>query len=240
MRVVPILMLLTAWAVAEEAPEAAPDAAALEALTAAYNQATSAFFKPYREAQAKGEEYALDYSKHPRFTYAPKFAAMAKKAKGDVALDAWVMALRSGYRNRAEAIEAILADHIESKGMINVVGYVRWEKNGDALMQQIIARSPHRDVQGFAMLLRGQTMLRRGNPQAERVLAAAKEKYGDVSIYRGRFTVGEKADGDLYEARHLAVGKKAPDIEGEDVDGVAFKLSDYRGKVILLDFWGDW
>ena len=38
----------------------------------------------------------------------------------------------------------------------------------------------------------------------------------------------------------LAIGKHAPEIEGEDLDGIRFKLSDYRGKVIVLDFWGDW
>jgi cytochrome oxidase Cu insertion factor (SCO1/SenC/PrrC family) len=38
----------------------------------------------------------------------------------------------------------------------------------------------------------------------------------------------------------LAVGQFAPDIEGEDLDGVPFKLSDYRGKVVVLDFWGTW
>jgi hypothetical protein len=32
----------------------------------------------------------------------------------------------------------------------------------------------------------------------------------------------------------------APEIAGEDLDGVPFRLSDYRGKVVLLDFWGDW
>ena len=37
-----------------------------------------------------------------------------------------------------------------------------------------------------------------------------------------------------------AVGMAAPVIEGADVDGVHFKLSDYRGKVVVLDFWGDW
>jgi len=36
------------------------------------------------------------------------------------------------------------------------------------------------------------------------------------------------------------VGNQAPEIIGEDVDGKKFKLSDYRGKVVLLDFWGDW
>lgn len=38
----------------------------------------------------------------------------------------------------------------------------------------------------------------------------------------------------------LNIGQRAPEIEGEDIDGVAFKLSDYRGKVVVLDFWGDW
>ncbi|MBI4659689.1 MAG: PDZ domain-containing protein [Verrucomicrobia bacterium] len=35
-------------------------------------------------------------------------------------------------------------------------------------------------------------------------------------------------------------GKAAPEIEGEDMDGKKFKLSDYRGKAVMLDFWGDW
>ena len=36
------------------------------------------------------------------------------------------------------------------------------------------------------------------------------------------------------------VGMEAPEITGLDLDGVEFNLSDYRGKVVLLDFWGDW
>ena len=38
----------------------------------------------------------------------------------------------------------------------------------------------------------------------------------------------------------LNVGDLAPDIEGEDIDGKPFKLADYRGKVVVLDFWGHW
>lgn len=38
----------------------------------------------------------------------------------------------------------------------------------------------------------------------------------------------------------LSVGKVAPDISGRDLDGVPFKLSDYRGKVVVLMFSGDW
>jgi hypothetical protein len=38
----------------------------------------------------------------------------------------------------------------------------------------------------------------------------------------------------------IEVGKAAPEVAGEDTDGKAFKLSDYKGKVVLLDFWGNW
>ena len=35
----------------------------------------------------------------------------------------------------------------------------------------------------------------------------------------------------------LKSGQTGQEIEGIDADGVAFKLSDYHGKVVLLDFW---
>ena len=44
----------------------------------------------------------------------------------------------------------------------------------------------------------------------------------------------------LHDPEDFAIGKVAPEIEGKDVNGVPFKLSDYRGQVVLLDFWGDW
>ncbi len=48
------------------------------------------------------------------------------------------------------------------------------------------------------------------------------------------------AAGALAALRDLAVGKLAPEISGADLDGAAFKLSDYRGKIVVLDFWGNW
>jgi hypothetical protein len=34
-----------------------------------------------------------------------------------------------------------------------------------------------------------------------------------------------------------AVHKRAPEIAGTDAHEKPFRLSDYRGKVVLLDFW---
>lgn len=38
----------------------------------------------------------------------------------------------------------------------------------------------------------------------------------------------------------LNVGDLAPEIDGDDVNGKRLKLSDFRGKVVVLDFWGHW
>ena len=35
----------------------------------------------------------------------------------------------------------------------------------------------------------------------------------------------------------LSVGKKAPDAKGQDLEGKGVKLSDFKGKVAVLDFW---
>src|SRR5262245_26861873 len=40
--------------------------------------------------------------------------------------------------------------------------------------------------------------------------------------------------------QHLAIGKAMPDIKGKDSDDKEIKLSDYRGKVVVLSFWATW
>lgn len=72
--------------------------------------------------------------------------------------------------------------------------------------------------------------------EIEAIFEQAAAKFGDVKLPDGD-TVGERAHAELFGIRNLSVGKTAPDIEGEDQDGKRFKLSDYRGKVVLLDFW---
>jgi hypothetical protein len=81
---------------------------------------------------------------------------------------------------------------------------------------------------------------RQGRAQAlaeiEAVFEQAAAKYGDIELAWGG-KIGDNAKTELFALRHLSVGKKALDIEGPDQDGVRFKLSDYRGKVVLLYFW---
>ncbi len=74
--------------------------------------------------------------------------------------------------------------------------------------------------------------------EAEDLLEDVVAQY--ASVASGGDTLGKQAAGELFELRHLALGRVAPEVIGQDVDGVAFKLSDYRGKVVVLDFWGFW
>lgn len=75
--------------------------------------------------------------------------------------------------------------------------------------------------------------------EAESFFERALRDFRDVPLSDG-VTVGERATAELFELRHLTVGKQAPEIEGVDQDGQTLKLSDYRGKVVLLDFWQEY
>ncbi|MFQ5505434.1 MAG: TlpA family protein disulfide reductase, partial [Planctomycetota bacterium] len=72
------------------------------------------------------------------------------------------------------------------------------------------------------------------NASAERYLEEVVRDFADIG------GLVKSAKGDLFEIRNLAIGKVAPNIEGEDIDGAEFSTADYRGKVVVLDFWGDW
>lgn len=70
------------------------------------------------------------------------------------------------------------------------------------------------------------------NQEAEQLLTAVVKSRNKAAL--------EAAEKTLFVLQNLSLGKKAPDMEGEDADGKKFKLSDYHGKVILLDFWAGW
>jgi hypothetical protein len=65
-------------------------------------------------------------------------------------------------------------------------------------------------------------------------------QFDDVPNFSNSETVADKARTELFDLRHLSIGKLAPEIEGQDQDGQRFKLSDYRGKVVLLYFWSEY
>ena len=90
-------------------------------------------------------------------------------------------------------------------------------------------------------------------PEADHLLGETQQAYelvlrdyGDCPYLRTcggrppRKTLADEARAKLFETDRLREGQISPEIEGEDLDGVKFKLSDYRGKVVLLVFWASW
>jgi thiol-disulfide isomerase/thioredoxin len=112
----------------------------------------------------------------------------------------------------------------------------------DDWMKKIQAKAPHRLpyyetlrlADARALALEGESLLER-----------ALTEYGDLAydpIFQPQptKTLAEVASTDLLRLHKLAIGQEAPEIDGRDVNDRRFKLSDYRGKVVVLVFWGSW
>lgn len=127
----------------------------------------------------------------------------------------------------AQAFMKAVADTNKDKGVIGIMAFVAATK-----AKEKFARAEYRKAKDADELA----------TVAERAFESAAKDHGDVKLIgRGETqTIADVAKVELFELRNLRVGKTAPDIEGEDLDGVKFKLSDYKGKVVVLDFWGDW
>ena len=63
-------------------------------------------------------------------------------------------------------------------------------------------------------------------------------EFGDVEWFGERFAALARPH--HFQLSKLAIGKASPEIEADDVDGVPFRLTQYRGKVVVLTFWATW
>jgi hypothetical protein len=49
-----------------------------------------------------------------------------------------------------------------------------------------------------------------------------------------------RAKGRLFRLRRLQPGQVLPDLEAADAGGKPIRLSDFKGRVLFLEFWGFW
>jgi hypothetical protein len=125
-----------------------------------------------------------------------------------------------------------------------------WDEGGEYFLRTLMEKDSRREVRGVACLSLAQALKKRADGmtaadaekakklrrESDKLFERAADEYADVKLdFYG--TVGAKAKSELFDQRYLSVGKPAPEIVGEDQDGKKFKLSDYAGKVVLLDFW---
>jgi peroxiredoxin len=143
-------------------------------------------------------------------------------------------------RNRILA--SFTANHLEKPGIAPFS--IALTESGDPkslpLLEKIIESNPDETTQGIAAL--GAAMLLRELGDAPEVMKKRLTYLRKAIILASDETVGEKkvseiAADELYVIRFLAKGRIAPDLSGTDVSGRVIRLSDLKGKIVVLLFW---
>jgi thiol-disulfide isomerase/thioredoxin len=117
------------------------------------------------------------------------------------------------------------------------VDYLRAE--AERLYEEVIAE--YEDVPYITARERLlEAMLKKPRPQSDGKPLSDEDRHRIEMKLAHRSTLGQVAEARLDDWHNLAVGKPAPEIKGVDVHGKSLKLSDYRGKVVALVFWGTW
>lgn len=213
-----------------------------------YNDALNGWMENFR-ALGNDEAARKTYTEttprpSPAETVAVLESVLAANASDDAAYQALAWLLRT--QPKLEHVQR-LVDNFAKDGRIaeQISTIARIDPSGAALAQ-VKAQATDRKVLGMlawdeAERARRELEAQPPTKSEAEVLALYQRiinEYADIP--HRRRTLAQSAEGVVRELTVLAVGKVAPDIEGEDLAGVPFKLSDYRGKVVMLDFWGDW
>lgn len=208
---------------------------------------------------------SLDAARPILNKYAGRFLDLAEKnSKDPAALDALILVLRCSAGNMgkdtpgAKAVAVMIRDHVKSEAIARHLRSLAgsFEEGNAEILRAVIKDNPSRKIQGRAVkALRGSRkelaeMTRQlkdsaaERQQAEKQLG--KEVVKKLIDEQPRF---QKEAGELDKllkekyadvCPEVTVGKPAPEVESVDLDGKKVKLSDYKGKVVVVDIWATW
>ncbi|HTU26000.1 MAG TPA: M56 family metallopeptidase, partial [Pirellulales bacterium] len=130
-------------------------------------------------------------------------------------------------RNVQGAATAILASYLKmavntSRSRLVEIALGRWNRRAESL-----AALNHLKERGLDNVA----------AESETLFERVIQDYPDVQLERFQpHDAGTFAKGQLFELKNLSIGKPALELEGTDISGAKLKLSDYRGKVVVLEF----
>jgi tetratricopeptide (TPR) repeat protein len=246
-----VLALFCAAVVRAEEKDPAKE---FEAIKGEYDAARQKFEKAYQAAKTDEEREKAGVFYPQGQTYAHRVFGIAKKSPSTpLELEALTWVLSNTYDPKicTEAVDLLMEHQLEKKGLdslITTMSYSRAE-NAEKFLRAVIEKNPDNNTKALATYVLAAYLKENAGrddtkkqKEAEEIFESVIAKYPDVQsgFGNGDRKLADDAKAHLYEIRNLAIGKVAPDIEGEDVNGEKIKLSDYRGKVVVLDFWGDW
>ena len=145
------------------------------------------------------------------------------------------------------AAEVVLREHIRDTNLVSLCQELERlrPRSSQKLLEAMLERNPSRDVRGnacFSLAALRKDAAKYGQNQkateeAERLFERVIKEYGGVK--RNGSPLQDLAKPELAELRQLTIGQSAPETQGTDFEGRPIKLSDYRGSVVLLIFWGE-
>ena len=252
--------LIATALVAQQAPPdqkpAAPATAAerIASLQAEQKQLLDDFRAAARAAAAKPKEAPADGKPVAAVPMRPDLSPLIAKAKAaaadyvgtDDAVPFLMFIIKSGGKKEEtiDALDLLTAKHLDSEAVAELGMMISFlprivPEDKAKLFTERLAKSSNRDVRGWVALAQHQGTIEKADRDGEAYKTAKLELQKAAELVTDSRLKSE-ITGVIDVREKFGVGNVAPDIEGSDLDGVAFKLSDYKGKVVFLDFWGDW
>ena len=244
---------------AQNKPAPAEDAKTrLKNLQAEQKQVIADWQQKAREA-AKAAERAAEAGRkdgkgipamamQPDFTQLrAKYLAAGHQYSGDASVSFLLPALSisSTPQQRREVFELLLGGHLDSS-LLNQLGQTMPTLDravGEEYAKDVFARIEKHGqnlvLLGWIAFVRNEKTLR-SEPATSKAFLDAKAAAAGAIAKSEDTLLQRQFDALVAEQEKFGIGQVAPEIGGVDLDGVAFKLSDYKGKVVFLDFWGDW
>jgi hypothetical protein len=220
----------------------------LDALQGEFRKALQVYYQPYDDAKTDEERDAirLDAAQDPARTFVPRFQELARRAKGSEVGARALLWLATNGREEGSvsaiaAVDELVASYLASPVLSELcqdLSYGSQAIGRDrslAALARVAQDSPAGDTRAAALFAAGSLRLDAPGEAADAIalFRRVQKEYPDT-----RWSA--RAGGALYEAEHLQIGMTAPDFEAVDEEGRTFHLAEYRGKVVVLDFWGFW
>ena len=142
--------------------------------------------------------------------------------------------------DQIEAFEIVKKHHKEDVGIIKILSLAFYKKLIDEAGLRELIQSTQTETTRQAFTFTLAELIDSPEQQSKKSLALYKELENWPNIAETNPDLLNLVKQYLFVAEHLSVGQEAPEIIGTDHEDKEFKLSDYRGKVVLLDFWGIW
>ncbi|MEO6710528.1 MAG: hypothetical protein ABI054_07305 [Planctomycetota bacterium] len=228
----------------------------LEALIERVHTTNNDYFEKNWKKDLTEEQREEVLKNRPGLEFLAEFEALAVEAKGtDVSAKARTqeLSIQCDFQKKEDAqktLDLLLTETIQSKALADLpstlmysYGPMAGEDRAQAALQTMLDKSEHKEVKASALyslatMSCGRKSTATQKAQGRKYFERLIGEFGDLAPH-GK-TYKESAEAFLFELDHLQIGMVAPDFESIDENGTKFKLSDYRGKVLVIDFWGNW